>query len=67
MNRKMKKMKEKQILVVLMALFLAACGAAVERESKANRSFGSQEASMEEIRFRSGKFRVVGDLRMPEG
>jgi pimeloyl-ACP methyl ester carboxylesterase len=64
MKRKMKKM---QMPVMLMALLLAACGTAVEREDVGTRSFGSQEASVEEIRFRSGRFRVVGDLRMPEG
>jgi pimeloyl-ACP methyl ester carboxylesterase len=31
------------------------------------RSFGSQEANVEEINFRSGKFRLAGDLRMPDG
>jgi dipeptidyl aminopeptidase/acylaminoacyl peptidase len=50
-----------------MALLLAACGKAVEREAMGTRSFGSQEAGVEEIRFRSGRFRVVGDLRVPEG
>ena len=56
-----------QKLVVLMALLLAACGTAVEREAMGTRSFGSQEANVEEIRFRSGRFRVVGDLRTPLG
>jgi pimeloyl-ACP methyl ester carboxylesterase len=55
------------IIIVLMTLLLAACGAAVEREAVGTRSFGSQEANVEEIKFRSGKFHVVGDLRMPEG
>ena len=64
MNQKMKKM---QILLLLMALLLAACGKAVEREAVGTRSYGSQEANVEEISFRSGKFRVVGDLRMPMG
>jgi pimeloyl-ACP methyl ester carboxylesterase len=58
-------MKRMQMLVVLMALLLAACGAAVEREEMGTRSYGSQEANVEEIRFRSGKFRLVGELRMP--
>jgi dipeptidyl aminopeptidase/acylaminoacyl peptidase len=31
------------------------------------RSYGSQEADVEEIRFRSGKFKLVGDLRIPDG
>jgi pimeloyl-ACP methyl ester carboxylesterase len=66
MNRKMKTM---QMLVVLlmMALLLVACGTAVEREAVGTRSFGSQEANVEEVKFQSGGFRVVGDLRMPAG
>jgi pimeloyl-ACP methyl ester carboxylesterase len=60
-------MKKLVILSALVALLVAACGAAVEREPQGTRSFGSQEASVEEIRFRSGGFRVVGDLRMPVG
>ena len=48
MNRKMKTM---QMLVVLlmMALLLVACGTAVEREAVGTRSYGSQEANVEEI------------------
>ena len=60
-------MKRFSLLISLLVLFLTACGAAVEREPVGNRSFGSQEASVEEIRFRSGKFRLVGDLRIPVG
>jgi pimeloyl-ACP methyl ester carboxylesterase len=67
----MKKMnwtiKITQIFVGLIALLLAACGTAVEREPMRNRIYGSQEAEIEEIRFRSGKFRLTGDLRMPVG
>lgn len=64
MSQKVTKML---ISVLLMALLLAACGRAVEREPMGTRSFGSQEANVEEIRFRSGRFRIVGDLRMPVG
>jgi pimeloyl-ACP methyl ester carboxylesterase len=49
----------------MMALLMTACGAAVEREAIGTQSFGSQEANVEEIRFRSSKFRLVGELRMP--
>jgi hypothetical protein len=62
-----KTIKKMALLSALMALLLAACGKAVEREPMGTRSFGSQEASVEEISFRSGRFRVVGDLRMPAG
>jgi hypothetical protein len=44
-------MKKAQILVVLMAVWLAACGAAVEREPMGIRGFGSQEVNVEEISF----------------
>jgi pimeloyl-ACP methyl ester carboxylesterase len=65
-------MKKVQILMVLSALLGASllsggCGKAVEREAVGTRTYGSQEASVEEIRFRSGRFRLVGDLRMPTG
>jgi dipeptidyl aminopeptidase/acylaminoacyl peptidase len=61
------KMLKRAIVVLLLVLLLAACGTAVEREPMGTRSFGSQEASVEEVRFRSGRFHVVGDLRMPVG
>ena len=64
MNPKMKKM---QILIVLVALLLTACGTAVKREPVGKQRFGTQETSVEEISFRSGKFRLVGDLRLPGG
>ena len=64
MNDKMNKF---QITVVILSMLLTACGAAVQRQPMGSQSFGSQEADVEEIKFRSGKFRVVGDLRMPEG
>ena len=62
MTQKMKKM---QILVLLMALLLSACGKSVTIEPLGERTFGEQEARVEEIRFRSGKFRLVGELRLP--
>jgi hypothetical protein len=55
------------VMSLLLALVLVACGTGVQREAMGTRSFGSQEANVEEIRFRSGRFRVVGDLRMPDG
>jgi len=48
MNRKMKIIR---MLVVLITTLLTACGTAVEREPVGTRSFGSQEANLEEIRF----------------
>ena len=55
------------VVASLLASLLGACGLAVDREIIGTRSFGSQQATVEEIRFRSGKFRLVGDLRIPEG
>jgi pimeloyl-ACP methyl ester carboxylesterase len=60
-------MKKMQLLVVVAALTFSACGLAVEQEPMGTRKFRSQEANVEEIKFRSGKFRLVGDLRMPMG
>jgi pimeloyl-ACP methyl ester carboxylesterase len=60
-------MKKTQILAIMIALLMTAWGNAVEREQKGTQKFGSQEANVEEIRFRSGKFRLAGDLRMPIG
>jgi hypothetical protein len=54
------------LLAVLM-LTCSACGTGVKREAVGTRSFGAQEAQVEEIEFRSGSFRLVGDLRMPAG
>ncbi len=54
-------------LILYLVLLLTGCGTAVEIEPIGTRVFGSQESNVEEIRFRSGKFRLVGDLRMPEG
>jgi len=44
MNPKVNKM---QILVVLVALLLTACGTAVKRDPVGTHSFGTQEASVE--------------------
>ena len=55
------------VLMILMVTLLGACGLNVQREMIGTRSYGSQQATVEEIRFRSGKFRLVGDLRIPEG
>ena len=55
------------IVIYLMVLLLSACGPDVKIEPLGEQKFGSQEAQVEEIHFRSGKFNIVGDLRMPEG
>jgi pimeloyl-ACP methyl ester carboxylesterase len=54
-------------LIVLLAtsLLLGACNSQVVIEPKGERKVGEQEVRVEEIQFRSGKFKVVGDLLIP--
>jgi dipeptidyl aminopeptidase/acylaminoacyl peptidase len=55
----------KKIWIPLIGLILAGCGTGAAKEPLEIRSFGEQEAYVEEIQFQSGDFQVVGDLRMP--
>ena len=56
----------KKILFILIpTLLLCGCGKSVTIEPKENRKFGDQEARVEEIQFKSGKFQLVGELRIP--
>jgi dipeptidyl aminopeptidase/acylaminoacyl peptidase len=55
----------KRIWILLIALMLAGCGMGAAMEPPELRSYGTQEAYIEEITFRSGNFKVVGDLRIP--
>jgi pimeloyl-ACP methyl ester carboxylesterase len=50
---------------VILAALVAACGSGVKIEPVGESSFGDQAAMVEEIEFRSGQFRLVGDLRYP--
>ena len=63
MKRKWIKMT---VRLVWITLLLAACQSAPEITEKGTRSFGSQQARVEEISFQSGKFRLVGDLWLPD-
>ena len=63
----MRSFKPYLILILSVNLFVTACGSRVTREEIGTKSFGSQQALVEEISFRSGRFRIVGDLRLPEG
>jgi pimeloyl-ACP methyl ester carboxylesterase len=54
-------------LLAVLVLICSACGTGVKREAVGIRSYGAQEAQVEEISFRSGSFRLVGDLRLPAG
>jgi pimeloyl-ACP methyl ester carboxylesterase len=56
---------KKFLLALLLTLFLCGCGNRVAIEQMENRKFGDQEARGEEIDFQSGKFKLVGELRMP--
>jgi pimeloyl-ACP methyl ester carboxylesterase len=55
------------IIAVLLVMLLNACSPEVKIVPLGERKFGKQEAQVEEIHFRSGKFNLVGDLRLPEG
>jgi len=55
------------IFIISVSLLMTGCGNRMTREEIGTRSFGSQTGLVEEISFRSGKFRLVGDLRLPEG
>jgi len=58
-------MKKVILWVVLVAVLLAACGGSVQIEPLGEQAFGDQVAMVEEIRFRSGGFHLVGELRSP--
>jgi pimeloyl-ACP methyl ester carboxylesterase len=58
-------MKSKAIVMALLALLVCACGSNVVIESAGERSIGGQEVLVEEIHFRSGEFKLVGDLLIP--
>lgn len=58
-------MKKRIMLVVFGAMLLSACGGSVQIEAMGEESFGDQTALVDEIRFRSGSFRLVGELRSP--
>jgi len=60
-------MKSKAAIVALVVLVLCSCRPKVVIEPVGERSIGGQVVRVEEIRFRSGRFRVVGDLRLPAG
>jgi hypothetical protein len=60
-------MKSKAIVIGLLAMLICACGSGVVIQPVGERNIGGQEVQVEEIQFRSGKFRLVGDLRMPLG
>jgi dipeptidyl aminopeptidase/acylaminoacyl peptidase len=59
-------MKSKAIVIALLALLLSACGSGVVIEPAGERTIGGQEVQVEEIQFRSGKFKLVGDLLIPD-
>lgn len=50
---------------VLLALLLCACGPNVKIEPQGERTIGEEKVQIEEIQFRSGKFKLVGDLLLP--
>jgi pimeloyl-ACP methyl ester carboxylesterase len=58
-------MKSKAIVLALLALLVCACASNVVIKPAGERNIGGQEVQVEEIQFRSGKFKVVGDLLIP--
>lgn len=60
-------MKSKAVVIAWLTLLLCACGSNVVIEPAGERNIGGLEVQVEEIQFRSGKFRVAGDLRIPLG
>jgi hypothetical protein len=60
-------LKSKAIVIAFLALLACACGPNVVIEPVGERNIGGQEVQVEEIQFRSGKFKVVGDLLIPAG
>lgn len=53
------------VSITLLVLLLCACGPEVVIEPQEGRTIAGQEVRVEEISFRSGKFKVVGDLLIP--
>ena len=58
-------MKKVILQAVILAALVSACGSGLKIEPVGESSFGDQTAMVEEIEFRSGQFRLVGDLRYP--
>jgi pimeloyl-ACP methyl ester carboxylesterase len=58
-------MKSIAIIIALLALLVCACSPDVVIEPVGEWNIGGQEVQVEEIQFRSGKFKVVGDLLIP--
>ena len=53
------------IYISFLVLLLCACGSNVVIEPQEGRTIAGQDVRVEEISFRSGKFKVVGDLLIP--
>jgi pimeloyl-ACP methyl ester carboxylesterase len=49
----------------VLALLLCACGPGFDSQPAGERTIGGESVRVEEIRFRSGGFGLVGDLRLP--
>jgi pimeloyl-ACP methyl ester carboxylesterase len=60
-----KVMQKRATFMALLALLLCACGRSVTIEPLGEQNIGGQKVWVEEIQFRSGKFKVVGELRLP--
>ena len=53
------------LVITMLSLLLCACGRDVSIEQKEGRTLAGKDVKVEEISFRSGKFKLVGDLLIP--
>jgi pimeloyl-ACP methyl ester carboxylesterase len=58
-------MKKIAIFLALLALVFVACGNNITIKPQEGRTIAGQDVRVEEISFRSGKFKLVGDLLIP--
>jgi len=58
-------MKRITFVIILLSLLLSACGANVNIKTMGEQTVAGHWVQVEEIKFRSGKFDVVGELRIP--
>ena len=52
-------------LLLLLALMLTSCSSATSFGAQETDMFGGQSALVQEVRFKSNGFRIVGELRLP--
>ncbi len=53
------------LLLMVVVLLLTGCGVKAEYGPRNTQPFGREDAIVQEVTFQSGKFTIVGDLRLP--